>query len=305
MGSWSPRQALRLVFSEADQLSGLIVDRFGDHLVVQVTAAALNPFLSDIVAHLVERLQPASLVTHVDAKTAKSEGMEPHSQCWVGEVPSEPVWLEENGMWWGADLREGQKTGYYLDQCENRWAAARWTPPGARVLDVCTYAGGFALTIANRDPTAQVTAIDSSPRALALAQANAEKNGLDQRVKWEQEDFFHALSARVDAQEVYDMVVLDPPRIAGSRDQLARALSAYHRLNYLAVRLLRPGGILVTCSCSGRVQRVDFLEMLRGVSGRIRREIQVLENRGASPDHPVSIHCPETDYLKCIVARVL
>jgi len=297
--------AMRLVFSEADQLSGLVVDRFGPHLVLQVTSAALLPWLDRIVARLCHHVPAQSVVLNIDPKTAKSEGIEPQTRHWIGEPPEAPVLFRENDMVWSADLREGQKTGSYLDQRDNRRAAARWTPPNARVLDICTYGGGFALTIAKHSQTASITAVDSSTKALDLARENALRNALDGRVDWEQNDFFRALSDRVDAREEYDMVILDPPRMAGARDQLARALSAYHRLNYLAVRLLRSGGILVTCSCSGRVSRLDFLDMLQGVSVRSRRELQILENRGAAPDHPVSVHCEETDYLKCIIARVL
>jgi 23S rRNA (cytosine1962-C5)-methyltransferase len=315
----SPHDGMRMVYSEADQLSGLVVDRFGQHLVMQVTAAALMPFVDVLAGRLRERLQPASITLQIDPKTIASEGVEGFGvagdgvagdgvagdRVLYGESPSAPIVLRENGLEWGIDLASGQKTGYYLDQRENRMAAARWAPAGGRVLDVCTYAGGFALTIARWAPGVQVVGVDSSSKALELSAANAARNGLEDRVRWEQADLFEALSQRVDRKETLDMIVLDPPKLAGSRDQLQRALAAYHRLNYMALRCLRPGGILVTCSCSGRVSREDFREMLLGVSGRARRELQILENRGASADHPVAIHCPETDYLKCILARVL
>jgi 23S rRNA (cytosine1962-C5)-methyltransferase len=305
----SPHDAMRMVYSEADQLSGLVVDRFGEHLVVQLTAAVLMPFLDAIAGRLRERLQPSSITLRIDPKTIASEGAEwlgvAGDRMLYGESPSAEIVIRENGLEWGIDLASGQKTGYYLDQRENRMAAARWAPAGGRVLDVCTYAGGFALTIARWAPGVQVVGVDSSGKALELSAANAERNGLEDRVRWEQADLFEALSQRVDRRETLDMIVLDPPKLAGSRDQLQRALAAYHRLNYMALRCLRPGGILVTCSCSGRVSREDFREVLLGVSGRARRELQILENRGASADHPVAIQCPETDYLKCILARVL
>ena len=305
LASQAHHDAMRMVFSEADQISGLVVDRFGSHLVIQLTAAVLLPFLEGIVDRLKQRLQPESITLQIDAKTAQSEGMEEADTTLWGAVPPGPMTMRENGLEWGIDLAGGQKTGYYLDQRENRLAAARWAPQDARVLDVCTYAGGFALTIAHFAPSARITAIDSSARALELAMANAQRNALVDRVVWEQSDLFEALSSRVDRREIVDMIVLDPPKLAGSRDQIQRALSAYHRLNYLAVRCLRPGGILVTCSCSGRVSRESFREMLQGVSVRARRDLQILENRGAAADHPVAIHCPETDYLKCVIARVV
>ncbi len=298
-------QAMRIVFSEADRLSGLVVDKYDEHLVVQLTAAALRPYLDAIIHQLTRHYRPLSISVSIDERTAASEGVEAEHWFAVGTEPSEPISIEENGLKWQVDLNGGQKTGYYLDQRDNRVAAARWTPTHARVLDVCTYVGGFALHIAKHSNTREIIAIDSSAKALATAREHAQLNGLGERVQWVQDDFFHALSSRVDAKESFDMIVLDPPRLASSRDHLQRALSAYHRLNYLAVRLLRPGGILVTCSCSGRVSRVDFRDMLMGVANRANREIQVVENRAAAADHPVSISCPETDYLKCMIARVV
>ncbi len=297
--------SLRLVFSEADQLSGLIVDKFGEHLVIQVTSAALLPFVEGLSDRLYELYRPRSITLQLDSKTAKSEGVEPVSRVLLGAAPEEPIEIVENDLKWLIDLSAGQKTGYYLDQRENRLAVTRWIPEGGRVLDVCTYAGGFALHVAKYAKAGSITAIDSSERALQAALENAKLNGLEDRVDWVQGDFFTFLSDQVDAKEQYDTIILDPPRLASSRDHLDKAMAAYHRLNYLSLRLLRPGGTLVTCSCSGRVSRYDFLEMLRGVSQRAKREIQILESRGAAADHPFSISCPESDYLKCVIARVL
>lgn len=301
----SQLDAVRLVFSEADFLSGLIVDRFQSHLVVQVTAAAILPWLDQIAQRLKDQYNPESISLQIDERTARSEGIEPRSEVIQGVLPDSPIEIRENDLRWIIDLRQGQKTGYYLDQRDNRMAAARWTPPDAKVLDVCTYVGGFALTIARHANPSQIIAVDSSAKALEWAQSNAQRNELGDRVVWEQNDFYASLAQRLEKREQFDMIVLDPPRLAGSRDQVARALAAYHRLNYLAVRILKPGGILVTCSCSGRVSRSDFVSMVYGVATRVGRDMQILENRGAAPDHPVSIHCPETDYLKCVIARVL
>jgi 23S rRNA (cytosine1962-C5)-methyltransferase len=305
LSNGDPRSALRIVFSEADQLSGLVVDRYGEHLVIQLTAAALLQFQDKIVERLFHHFRPLSIMLQIDERTAKSEGIEPFDGFLIGHAPQEAVTIEENNLQWTIDLVGGQKTGYYLDQRENRMAAARWTKPGARVLDICCYVGGFALTICKHSNPGSVIAVDSSAKALDIAREHARLNQLDGRVEWEQADFFDALSNKLDAGERFDTIVLDPPRLAGSREHIQRALSAYHRLNYLAVRMLNPGGTLVTCSCSGRVSREDFRDMLRGVSTRAHREIQVIEERGASPDHPSCLSCPETDYLKCIIARVM
>jgi len=296
---------LRWINSEGDFLSGLVVDGFAGHLVVQVNASVLMPYLDGILSQLVQRIKPLSISLSIDEKTARSEGLEVQERLVYGQLPEGALSIRENGLTWRVDLVGGQKTGYYLDQRENRLAASRWVPAGARVLDVCTYAGGFALTLAKLGECSSVVAVDSSARALDLARQNAEANGILGGVEWEQADFFEALSARVDRQELFDMVVLDPPKLAGARDKVPRALAAYHRLNYLAMRCLRPGGVLVSCSCSGRVSRSDFVDVLLGAARRAGRDVQILENRGPSADHPVNIHCPETDYLKCLIGRVL
>ncbi len=296
---------LRWINSEGDFLSGLVVDGFAGHLVVQVNARVLMPYLDGILGQLVEQIKPLSISLSIDEKTARSEGLEVQERLVYGQLPEGTLSLRENGLTWQVDLVGGQKTGYYLDQRENRLAASRWVPAGARVLDVCTYAGGFALTLAKLGDCASVVGVDSSARALDLGRQNAAANGILGGVEWEQADFFEALSARVDRQELFDMVVLDPPKLAGARDKVPRALAAYHRLNYLAIRCLRPGGVLVSCSCSGRVSRSDFVDVLLGAARRAGRDLQILENRGPSADHPVNIHCPETDYLKCLIGRVL
>jgi 23S rRNA (cytosine1962-C5)-methyltransferase len=300
----SHSDSLRWINSEGDFLSGLVVDGFAGNLVVQVTAGVVLPYLDAILGELVGKLRPRSILLSVDEKTAKSEGIEAREHVVYGELPTGPLSIRENGLTWGVDLVGGQKTGYYLDQRDNRLAAALWAPKGAKVLDVCTYAGGFALTIAKHGVCESVVAVDSSVKALDLARANAQANGLTGQIVWEQADFFEALSLRVDRGELFDMIVLDPPKLAGARDKVPKAMAAYHRLNYLALRCLRPGGILVTCSCSGRVGRSDFLNVLLGSARRAGKDLQILENRGAGADHPVNIHCPETDYLKCIIARV-
>ena len=296
---------LRWINSEGDFLSGLVVDGFAGHLVVQVNARVLMPYLDGILGQLVEHIKPLSISLSIDEKTARSEGLEVQERLVYGQLPEGTLSLRENGLTWRVDLVGGQKTGYYLDQRENRLAASRWVPAGARVLDVCTYAGGFALTLAKLGDGASVVGVDSSARALDLGRQNAAANGILGGVEWEQADFFEALSARVDRQELFDMVVLDPPKLAGARDKVPRALAAYHRLNYLAIRCLRPGGVLVSCRCSGRVSRSDFVDVLLGAARRAGRDLQILENRGPSADHPVNIHCPETDYLKCLIGRVL
>ena len=300
----NPAEAMRLVFSEADQLSGLIVDRYAGYLVVQQTAAAITQFMPAITDYLAKSLQPRGILLKIDQKTAKAEGMEAGQWTLYGSPPDSEVEILDNGLAWRVDLVDGQKTGFYLDQRDNRKSAASYVPVNARVLDVCCYIGGFAISIGKWSQAREILAIDSSQKAIEAAGRHAALNHID-KIQFRVSDFYDELGSLVEQQERFDVVVLDPPRMAGSNAQLASALRAYHRLNYLAVRLLNPGGILVTCSCSGRVHRDDFEDMLLGVSKRSHREIQILERRGAASDHPSILTCPESDYLKCFICRVL
>jgi 23S rRNA (cytosine1962-C5)-methyltransferase len=210
--------------------------------------------------------------------------------------------MTEHGIDLQLDLLTGQKTGYYLDQRSNRLQAAKWFPEG-KLLDVCCYQGGFALAACKHGQVSEVLAIDSSERSLEIARANALQNGCSQ-IEFQQADCFDFLQQAVQEKMQFDGIVLDPPRMAGTRQQLSSALRAYHRLNLSAVNLLRPGGILVSCSCSGRVPREDFVGVLSSVAKRTRRRIQVLEFLRADFDHPFDVNCPETDYLKCLICRV-
>ncbi|MGB8852992.1 MAG: class I SAM-dependent rRNA methyltransferase [Pirellulales bacterium] len=292
----------RLVNSEGDDLSGLIVDRYGDSLAVQVTAAALVPRLEMICDILESLVAPrAILLRGADRGLAKLEGLHLPDRVIRGTPPAGPIFVAERGLRFGVDLAEGQKTGYYLDQRDNRQAAAAYAR-GRRVLDMFCYSGGFAVACA-AGGARSVLAVDSSAKATALAKANADLNGAA-NVMVETSDAFEKLDALSAAGERFGMVILDPPKFARSRASLDDALRAYHRINRVAVDLLEPGGILVTCSCSGSVPRDDFLQMLAGVAQRSGRPIQLLECRGAAPDHPVSASCLEGEYLKCIIARV-
>ncbi|NBT12616.1 MAG: class I SAM-dependent rRNA methyltransferase [Planctomycetia bacterium] len=295
--------AARLVNSEGDDLSGLIVDRYGDYLAVQVTALAMAHRLDVICDALEALVAPRGILLRgAERGLSKLEGLHLADRLVRGSAPSGPIFVHEHGLRFGIDLTEGQKTGYYLDQRDNRHVAARYAH-GRRVLDMFCYSGGFAVACAVTGRAASVLAVDSSGKATALARANADLNGAA-NVAVETADAFERLDALAAAGERFGMVVLDPPKFARSRASLDDALRAYHRINRVALGLLEPGGILVTCSCSGSVSRDDFLQMLAGVAQRARRPIQLLECRGAAPDHPVSASCLEGEYLKCVIARV-
>ena len=295
--------AARLVNSEGDDLSGLIVDRYGDHLAVQVTALAMALRLEPLADMLGEIVGPRGILLRgAERGLAKLEGLHLPDRVRRGTAPTGPIFVAEHGLKFGVDLTAGQKTGYYLDQRDNRQAAARHAR-GRRVLDMFCYSGGFAVACAVTGGARSVLAVDSSAKAAALAKANADLNGAA-HVTVEAADAFEKLDALRAAGERFGMVVLDPPKFARSRATLDDALRAYHRINRLAVDLLEPGGVLVTCSCSGSVSRDDFLQMLGGVAQRSGRAIQILECRAAAPDHPVSASCLEGEYLKCVIARV-
>jgi 23S rRNA (cytosine1962-C5)-methyltransferase len=303
LGYDDPAGAARLVYSESDGLSGLIVDRFGEHLVVQPTALAMAERLDTIVSLLAELVQPHSISVRCDETTSKLEGIADCREGIVyGERDDDFVDIREHGVTFRVPLAAGQKTGFYLDQRENRRAAAQFAR-GRKVLDVCTYTGGFALAAAAAGAL-HVTAIDSSRAALDLARHNAAVNTLSS-VEFCEAEAFDELTRRVANNEQYGVVILDPPKFAAGKKDIEKALRAYHRLNMSAVQLLEPGGILVTCCCSGAVGRQDLLEMLFGVATKSKRDIQVLAQHGAAPDHPVSITCPENAYLKCFICRVV
>jgi 23S rRNA (cytosine1962-C5)-methyltransferase len=302
LGGRDSDRAVRLVFSESDGLSGLVVDRYARHLVVQFNSLAMAVRQDQLVSLLVELLRPDSITLRCEAGISKAEGMTPPSGTVYGQLPEGPVFIEEHGLRYGVDLATGQKTGFYLDQCDNRRAVARYLE-GRRVLDLFCYTGAFSLAAARIGRAQQTLGIDVSDRAITMARANGELNGIA-NVQFEQQDCFQALDEFHRAGRRFDAVILDPPKFTRTRQSVNEALRAYHRINRLAVELLAPDGILVTCSCSGSVSREDFLQMLSGVAQKTRRDIQVLAQRGASPDHPTSATCLETEYLKCFICRV-
>lgn len=298
LGLCGPQAACRLVFSEADGLSGLIVDRYADWLLVQFTSLALCLRRANIVRLLEELLQPAGVWLRTEKGIREQEGLEIADGLLTGREPPRPLFIEEHGLRYGVDVVEGQKTGFFLDQRDNRREFVRYVR-GGRVLDVCCYAGAFALNAARRGNARDVLAIDVSEAALALARANADANELSARIRFEKSDAFSALERLRDAGEKFDLVALDPPKLARHAKGVAEALRGYHSLNRLALDVLAPGGILVSCSCTGHVLREQFEDMLAQAASSARRSLQILEARGAAPDHPVSVHCPETGYLKC------
>jgi 23S rRNA (cytosine1962-C5)-methyltransferase len=300
LGCLRPEGACRVIFSEADGLSGFIADWYAGWLVVQPTALGIQRRLEQLLRLLMQQLEPRGVYLRTEKGMREAEGMVVSDGQLVGEEPRDPLLIEENGLSFEVDIRTGQKTGWYLDQRDNRAAAARYAA-GRRVLDMFCYGGGFSCYLA-RAGAVEVTAVDASPTAVALAERNARRNGLPQ-IRVERADAFSWLQHAAERGEKFDMVVLDPPRFARKKRGLEGAVRGYVELNRLGLRLLEPDGILVTCSCSGHVTREMFVEILRMAAEREKVYLQLLEQRAAAPDHPVSVYCPENNYLKCIIAR--
>ncbi|MDA1214161.1 MAG: class I SAM-dependent rRNA methyltransferase [Planctomycetota bacterium] len=300
----SESSACRIVNSEADGLSGLTVDRYGDWLAVQFTSLALAHRRDDIVGLLKEKLQPRGIWLRTEKGIRDAEGLELDDGLLAGVEPERTMFIEENGVSFGIDLCQGQKTGFYCDQRDNRAAIARYCH-GQKVLDLFCYSGGFSLAAVKLGGAKTSLGIDSSATAIELAKANAQLNGVAERTRFEQGAVFETLEKLQQSQERFDVVILDPPKMVRHLKGIDKAIRGYHSLNRLAVDVLRPGGILVTCSCTGHVSREMFAQILADVSQRSHRPIQILEARGAAPDHPVSTYCPESEYLKCFICRVL
>ncbi len=291
--------ACRLIFSEADDLSGLTVDRFGDWLAVQFTSAAMAKRSEEICDLLEELLQPKGIWLRTEKGMSAAEGMNLSDRLLRGESPPRPLFIEENGLSYGVDLCEGQKTGFYYDQRDNRLAAARYLQ--GDVLDVCCYTGGFSLNALKHGRTKHVTGVDSSAASLKIAEQNAVLNDLSIHCKFEHCDALKYLDA---CETKYDGIILDPPKFARSRGGIQRAAKAYLKWNIAAINLLNPGSTLVTCSCSGLISREDFEEIIAKAAIESNRKLRILESRGQASDHPVATTCPENAYLKCLICAV-
>lgn len=296
-----PGRACRLVYSESDGLSGCTVDQYDRWLAVQFTSLGLAMRREMLAELLVELFQPEGIIVRTERGIGALEGLELQDGVLWGRMPDGAVTIDENGLRFRVNLAEGQKTGFYLDQCENRRAVAAYAA-GRRMLDAFCYTGGFALH-ARRAGAREVIGVDASEPALALARENAQLNGLD-AVSFVRADVFNHLDGLHSAGERFGLIVLDPPKFARSRGAIDDALRGYRRLQTLAIQMLEPDGVLATCCCSGLIT-LDMLEdLLAQLAAELRRDIQILERRFQSPDHPVTVTCPETSYLKCLICRI-
>lgn len=289
----------RRIYSEGDLLPGLIVDRYNDCIVVQSLIQATDAIQPLVIRLLEERYHPRTILFRNDSRVRELEGLELKKEV-VGEPLPDTFIVNEDGKEIALSLASGQKTGSYLDQRDNHRAARRYAR--GRALDAFCYAGGFALQIAEK--CEQVDAVDISAGAVELARANAERNGLE-NIECIEANAFDFLRERHQQGQRYDTIILDPPAFAKNKESIEPALRGYKEINNRAMRLLRPGGILVTCSCSHHVGEGDFAEMLAVAAKDAGCMVRVVERRVQAPDHPILLSVPETLYLKCFILQVL
>jgi 23S rRNA (cytosine1962-C5)-methyltransferase len=291
--------AYRVVHGEGDRLPALVVDRYGDYLVIQTLDQGMDAAKDWIVSALVELFSPRGIIARNDAGVRAHEGLPLETGVLFGEAPADLL-VHMNGLAFRADLLQGQKTGIFLDQRENYAAAARYAH--GKALDCFTSTGGFALHMAPNCES--VEAVDSSAPALATAEENRKTNGIA-NIEFREADVFEILAGYSSARREFSTVVLDPPAFAKSRRNLEGAVRGYKEINLRALRLLGTGGILVTCSCSHHLSEATFLELVADAALDAGRELRVLERRTQAQDHPILLTVPETHYLKCLVLQVV
>jgi len=291
--------AYRLVHGEADLLPSLIVDRYGDYLVLQALSQGIDRVVPELTRLLVELVEPAGILARNDPRVRLLEGLEQRVDVVYGTVPDE-IEVREGAVRYAVDPYHGQKTGLFLDQRENRAAALPYAR--GRLLDAFSYNGGFALTLAPRCD--EVTAIDISESAVARIRMNAARNGLA-HVEARAMNVFDELRELERRGDHFDTIVLDPPAFAKNKGAVAKALSGYKEINLRALKLLRLGGFLVTCSCSYNIGEADFADVLASAAVDARADVTVVEKRMQGRDHPVLMTVPETYYLKCFILRKL
>jgi 23S rRNA (cytosine1962-C5)-methyltransferase len=290
----------RWVFGESDALPGLVLDRYGDVVVGQIATAGMEALKEEVAAAVRAVLDPAALYWKNDTAARDLEQLPQEAQLAFGTVPDE-LTVMESGLTFHAPLVHGQKTGWFYDQTANRARLARYLVPGARVLDVCSYAGAWGIT-ALRAGAARACCVDSSQSALDFAAANAARNGL--AVETLRADAFEALRTLADRGERYDLVILDPPAFIKRKKDIPQGQAAYRKLNQLALGLLGAEGTLVSCSCSYHLAPEELMSAIQGAARHSGRFVQILEAGGQSPDHPVHPAIPETRYLKAFFCRV-
>jgi len=292
----------RLVYGDSDGLPGLVVDRFGDILVAQLTTAGMERLKEDVVVALQKVIKPRAILLRNDTGARKLEGLDNYVETALGDIP-DCVLVEENGARFEISITDGQKTGWFFDQRSNRTSMRKYVK-GARVLDVFSYVGAWGIQAAQADADS-VICVDSSARAIDSVKRNASLNNVSDKVTAEKEDAFEMLRSLRADREKFDVVIVDPPAFIKRKKDVTEGLKAYHRLNRMAMQVLAKDGMLISCSCSYHLQQDKLREILLGASRHIDRFSQIIERGQQGPDHPVHPGIPETEYLKAEFLRVL
>jgi 23S rRNA (cytosine1962-C5)-methyltransferase len=293
--------AWRVVYAEADGLPGLVVDKYGDVLSVQFHTLGVELLQREILDTLEEEFQPRAILDRSDPAMRKNEGLPLRRETLRGSLPGKTVTISENGLRFLVDVEGGQKTGYYLDQRENR-SFVKGLAGARRVLDTFCYTGGFAIHAA-AGGAREVLGIESSEKFVETATENAALNGFPS-IRFVKGDALAELSGLAGQGEKFDLVILDPPKLAHGAATLKKALTVFREYNRLALRLLGPGGVLATCSCSHHVTEADLEDTVRRAALETGRGLSLFHRGGQAADHPVSLFCPESRYLKCLFLYV-
>ena len=294
-------RSCRMIYAESDRLPALIVDAFGDVLVLQCLALGMERFKQDVVDALVEELHPMGIWERNDVPVRRLEGLEQTTGLLYGEVPDR-VEMVENGVHFWVDVKEGQKTGFFLDQKENRAAIAPFVK-GKTVLDCFTHTGSFALH-AGYFGAKEVTGVDISGYACEFATENARLNGLENTVKFVEANAFDLLAQQSREGKKYDVVILDPPAFTKTRSAIEAATRGYKEINLRAMKMVKPGGYLITCSCSQHILPDAFLQIVKNAAHDACVQLRQVEYRTQGKDHPILPGAPETQYLKCGIFQV-
>ncbi|MEH6515499.1 MAG: class I SAM-dependent rRNA methyltransferase [Halioglobus sp.] len=294
------RPFYRLVYGDSDLLPGLVVDRYGDYLVVQLNNSGIERYEAQILAALTASLKPTGILLRADSRSRREQGLENRVEIVFGEVPDE-VPLEENGVHFLAPVASGQKTGWFYDHRISRSRLSAYVV-GKSVLDVYSYIGGWGLQAAAFGASA-VTCVDSSESALAGVTRNAELNSLADRVNTIRGQADEVMTDLHNSGKTFDLVILDPPAFIQRRKDLKKGINAYRRINELGLRVLKPGGLLVSGSCSMHLGRAELNDALQGAAQRNKCQLRIIEQGAQGPDHPIHPAIPETEYLKAVFAR--
>ncbi len=291
-------ETCRIVFSESDLFPGLIIDKYNDSIVIQSLTAGVERMLNDIISVVDDLLNPVNIVLRNDSLSRKLEGLELKKEFIRGSVPLSTI-IKEKDLFFEIDLLHGQKTGFFLDQRENRIAFSELVR-GGRGLDLFCYTGAWGMHLAKKG--CEVRFIDESKSAIEFCKRNSEINGVSKMCEFIVEDVFNYLT---DNKEKYDFIILDPPAFVKSKSKIREAIKGYRALNAMAMRALKKGGLFSTSSCSYHISRETFLEVLRDSAKDSNRYLRIIELRTQARDHPILLQVPETEYLKCFFLEVL